>query len=70
MFAATARHLQPVVRTVWTLLCDDALDLEVVAEVQRDGEAGRYRNDVLTGQGLVFWIRVSWTGQVPFWFTK
>lgn len=65
-----AHHLQPVVRTVWTLLRDDALDLKVIAEVQRDGEAGWYRNDVLTGQGLVFWIRVSRTGQVPFWFTK
>lgn len=68
--AVAARHLQPVVRTVWTLLGDDALDLKAVAEVQRDGEAGRYRNEVLTGQSLVFWIRVSWTGQVPFGFTK
>lgn len=44
-------HLQPVVETVRVLLSVDALDVKAVAEVQRDGEAGWYQNDVPTGQG-------------------
>lgn len=63
-------HLQPVVETVWALLTVDALDVKAVAEVQRDGEADWYRNDVPTGQGLWFQTRVSGTGQVSLWLTK
>lgn len=63
-------HLQPVVETLQPLLSVDALDVKAVAEVQRHGEAGWYRNDVLTAQGLGFQTGVSGTGQVSFWLTK
>lgn len=63
-------HLQPVVHTVRALLSVNALNVKAVAEVQRDGEASWCRNDVPTGQGLVFWTGVSGTGQVSFRLTK
>lgn len=66
----STHHLQPVVETLRALFGVDALDVKAVAEVQGDGEAIGYRNDVATGQGLLFQIRVSRTGQVAFWLIE
>lgn len=63
-------YLQPVIGTVQAFSSVQALDVEVVGEVKRESEAKFYRNDVLTGDSMWWWIRVSWTGQMSLWLFK
>lgn len=44
------------------LLSVHALNVEVVREVERHGEASLYRNDVLTRHGMSWGVGVSWAG--------
>lgn len=67
---AACHYLQPVMETVWTLICVHALNVEVVAEVESNSEARLYRNNVLTGHSKRQWVRVSWTGQMSLWLIK
>lgn len=63
---AAYRYLQPMMETVWALLGLHALDVEDVGEVQSDGKARFYRNDVLAGHSMRGRGRVSWTEQMSF----
>lgn len=56
--------------TVWALLRVHALDVEVVSEFKRDGEARLYRNDVLTGHSMRWGVGVSWAEQMSLWLIK
>ena len=47
--------------TARALLRVHALDVEVVREVERHSVAKFYRNDVLTGHGVRWGVRISWT---------
>ena len=67
---AACHYLQPVMEAVWTLVSVHALNVEVVREVKRDNEARINSNDVLTGHGVGWVFRVSWTGQMSLWLIK
>lgn len=56
--------------TAGAFLRVDALDLEVVGEVKRDGEARFYRNYVLTGHSMRWGVRVSGAEQISLWLIK
>lgn len=64
------QYLQPMIGTDQAFLCVHGLDLKVVREVQRDGEARLNRNDVLAGYSMNGWLGISRTFKVTLWLIK
>lgn len=63
-------YLQPVIGTDGALLCVHGLNLKVVREVQRNGEARLNRDDVLAGYSMGGELGVSRTCKVTLWLIK
>lgn len=64
------QYLQPVIGTDLAFLCVYGLNLKVVREVQRDGEARLNRDDVLAGHSVSGRLGVSRTCKVTLWLIK